>query len=116
MKTKSIVIFAVILFLITAVNLKAEHFFKEKTTDIDISNNMICSMSMPLMKKALKSVKGVESVDIDVNEKKVTVTFDDSLTDLSKLEDVFSKAGFKANDKDADLMGYESLPKCCKTK
>src|SRR5438876_4621304 len=108
MKTKIIATFTVIILLITLVNLKAEHIYREKTVEIDVSGNMICGMSMPIMKKALKKVKGVESVDIDVNEKKAIVTFNDSETDLSKLEDALTKAGFKADDKEADLMGYES--------
>ena len=116
MKIKIIGIFTLAIFLVTFANLKAENFYREKTVDIDISENMICNTRMPLMKKALIKVKGVESVEINQNDKKATVTFDDSLTDVSKLEDALSMAGFKANDKEADQMGYQSLPKCCQMK
>lgn len=114
MKTKIIGLLIVIIFLTTLINLKAEHAYSEKTVVIDLSTNMICTMSMNIIKKALNKVKGVENIEFDVDSKMVTVTFDDSLTNLSKLEKVLTDAGFNANDKDADLMAYESLPKCCK--
>ena len=116
MKTKIIGIFTLAVFLTLFANTNAENFYKEKTVDIDISANMICNTSMPLMKKALIKVKGVESVEINQNDKKATVAFDDSITDVSKLEDALSMAGFKANDKEADQIGYQSLPRCCQQK
>ena len=116
MKTKIIGTLTVILFLITLVNLKAEHFYSDKTAEIDLSGNMICFTSMGIIKKALNKVKGVESIEFDSGNKKVNITYDDSLTDLSKLENAITSSGFKANDKEADMSAYESLPGCCKTR
>ena len=116
MKTKIIGLLTVIIFLITLVNLKAENNYSEKTVVIDLSTNMICTISMNIIKKALNKANGVQNIEFDVDSKLVTVTFDDSLTNLSKLEKILTDSGFNANDKPADLMAYESLPKCCKIK
>jgi|GEM_PF-2596775 len=116
MKTKIIAILNVVILLITVSTLNAKSLYSEKTTTIDLSTNMICNTSMGIIKKALKKTKGVETVEFDANAKNVTVTYDDSITDVSKLETIISAAGFKANDKEADQMAYESLPGCCKTK
>lgn len=115
-KIKIIGIFTLILFLITLVNLKAEHLYSEKTVEIDLTGDMICHTSMSIIKKALKKVDGVESVEFDAGNKKVTVTYDDSMTDLSKLETAITASGFNANSKEADMTAYESLPGCCKTR
>ncbi|MGH2575180.1 MAG: cation transporter [Ignavibacteria bacterium] len=97
-------------------DLEAYNKYDDKTVEIDLSGNMICNTSISLMKKALKKIRGVEKVEIDRINQKAIVTFDDSKTNLNKLEDTLSKAGFKANDKEADMMAYESLPECCKIK
>ena len=116
MKTKIITVLNVIVLLITVSSLNAKTFYSEKTTTIDLSSNMICNTSIGIIKKVLKKSKGVESVEFDANAKNVMVTYDDSVTDVGKLETIISGAGFKANDKEADQMAYESLPPCCKTR
>lgn len=116
MKTKIIVLFAVTMFIASVINSNADYKSDTKTTTIDISGNMICHVSISIIEKAFKKAKGIESVEIDRNEKTITITYDDTKTNLEKLEKVLTKAGFKANDKDADMMGYDSLPDCCKIK
>lgn len=116
MKTKIIALFAATIFLTFAVSVNAEYKQDVKTTIIDISGNMICHVSVSIIEKKLKRAKGIKSFEIDRTEKKITVRYDDAKTNLEKIEKVLTKAGFKANDKDADMMGYDSLPDCCKTK
>jgi len=116
MKTKIILLFAVTMFLVSVINSNADYRNDTKTTTIDISSNMICHVSISIIEKAFKKAKGIESVEIDRNEKIITITYNDSKTDLAKLEKVLTKAGFKANGKDADMMGYDSLPDCCKVR
>lgn len=115
MKIIKIFLIITILSVLSLINVKTG-ISGDKTTEVDLSQNMICNTSMGIIKKTLKRVDGVNSVDFDVESNKATVTFDDSVTDLSKIETALTNAGFKANDKDADLMAYESLPGCCKRK
>lgn len=116
MKTKIITLFSVIFLLASVINSNADYTIDIKTTTINISDNMICHMSVRIIEKTLKKAKGVKTVEVDRNEKSVTITYDDSKTNLEKLEKVLTKAGFKANDKDADMMGFDSLPDCCQVK
>lgn len=84
------------------------------TVEINLAGNMLCKMSSSIIKKSLHKVDGVKKIDIDVNAKTVTIDYDDSKTNLTALEKALTKAGFNANDKEADMAGYDSLPKCCK--
>ncbi len=101
-------------FLMTGASSRAVNSSGDKTVDIDLSGNMICRTSLSIIEKTLKRIDGVEKIEIDRENKVAHVTIDDSLTSLAKLENALSKAGFKANDKEPDLMGYEDLPDCCK--
>lgn len=116
MKTKTILVCTILLLLSFFSNSNAERRYDIKTVTIDISGNMICHVSVGIIEKKLKRAKGIESFEIDRTEKKITVRYDDTKTNLEKIEKVLTKAGFKANDKDADMMGYDSLPDCCKIK
>jgi len=63
---------------------------------------------------ALDKVKGVKSYSVNLDGKKVTVTYDDSITNITKIENAITKAGYGANNKKADKKAYEKLDGCCK--
>ena len=55
---------------------------------------MMCMRCVAHVKEALTAVKGVESVDVSLNEKKATVTASDKVT-LEALKDAIVKAGYE---------------------
>jgi copper chaperone CopZ len=64
--------------------------------------------------KALKKVDGVGDFNIDVDKKVAKIKFDMSKTDVSKIENAITAAGYDANDKKADPEAYKNLDDCCK--
>ncbi len=66
------------------------------------------------IEKALKSLDGVKSAQVDLKRKVVAVEFMTSKLDLGKIETAITKAGYAANDKKADPEAYEKLDECCK--
>lgn len=85
----------------------------EKTTEISLPT-IQCGSCVRTIEKALNKLDGITNIDIDVENKKATITFDDSKTDLSKIEDAIASAGYDANDKKADQTAYNKLHTCCK--
>ncbi|MBN8571401.1 MAG: heavy-metal-associated domain-containing protein, partial [Ignavibacteria bacterium] len=75
MKTKIITLFSVIFLLASVINSNAYYTRDIKTTTINISDNMICHMSVRIMEKAFKKAKGVETVEVNRNEKTITITY-----------------------------------------
>lgn len=73
-----------------------------------------CGSCVRTIEKALDKLGGVTNIDIDVENKKAIVTFDDTKTDLSKIEDAITMAGYGVNDKVSDQSAYEKLNNCCK--
>ena len=73
-----------------------------------------CMMCANNIDKALKKVDGVTEVNVDMDVKVVSVTYDAKRTDVAKLEQAITGAGYRANQAPADSTAYASLPGCCK--
>jgi mercuric ion binding protein len=73
-----------------------------------------CNTCKKNITKAMKKVDGVNDFNIDVDGKVMTVAYDKSKTDLSKVENAITAAGYDANDKKADPVAYDKLDECCK--
>lgn len=105
MKTK--ILSLVVLFMFGAMSV----FAGKKTEKIEVKGN--CGMCETRIEKAAKTVEGVSKADWDKETKMLAVTFDDSKTDLDKIETAIAKVGHdtplhKANDE-----VYSKLPGCC---
>jgi mercuric ion binding protein len=77
-------------------------------------SSMQCNTCKKNITKALKKVDGVSDFNINVDAKVAKIKFDKSKTDLSKIENAITAAGYDANDKKADPTAYENLDDCCK--
>ena len=73
-----------------------------------------CMMCANNIDKALKKVDGVTEVNVDMDVKVVSVTYDATRTDVATLEQAIAGAGYQANQAPADSTAYASLPDCCK--
>ena len=73
-----------------------------------------CDNCKDNLTKVLNKVKGVRSFEIDINNKMLHLNFDKSVTDISKVENAITAAGYDANDKKANPDAYSKLDDCCK--
>ena len=69
-------------------------FGKKKTIEFGVEG-MMCNMCRSHVENALKGVKGVKAVDVSLENKRVTVTASEAVTE-QQLKDVVIKAGYKA--------------------
>lgn len=105
MKTK--VLSLVALFMMGAGSV----FAGNKTEKIEVKGN--CGMCESRIEKAVKGVEGVSAADWNKETKKLDVTFDDSKTNLDKIEIAIAKVGHDTPHHKADDAVYEKLPGCC---
>jgi len=75
---------------------------------------IVCNTCKKNVTSALKKLDGVEKISVDLKVKKVTVTYDDTKTNVDAIENAITSAGYDANDKKADHEAYERLDDCCK--
>ena len=75
-----------------------------------------CESCKPRVEKARRATEGVESADMKVSDKTITVNYDASKIDEQKIKQVIALTGFDAGDVKADPAAYDNLDDCCKKK
>ena len=85
-----------------------------KTEKFKVHGN--CGMCESRIEKAARSVKGVSSADWEKNSMLMTVTFDQSKTEVQKIHAAIAKAGHDTETDRASDEVYEKLHSCCKYK
>ena len=76
--------------------------------------SMQCKICKKNIEKAVNKVPGIINVNVAVDEKMAHINYDKSKTDLSKIENAITMAGYDANDKKSDKDAYNNLDDCCK--
>lgn len=75
---------------------------------------MQCDICKKNIETAVKKLDGIVSIKVDKEKKVAHVEFDKSKSDLLKIENTITAAGYDANDKKADPEAYKKLDDCCK--
>ena len=71
--------------------LPAEH------TLVLMIENMDCKNCPSPVTRAIDEARGVLQIDVDATKQRVTVTYDDSVTDWEKIAEAAAKAGYQAS-------------------
>lgn len=72
-----------------------------------------CGMCKSKIESKVSHLKGLDSITVDVELKQATVTFDDAVTTIAKIERAIAKTGYDANDVKADRRAQRKLDACC---
>ncbi|MDX2444656.1 MAG: cation transporter [Bacteroidales bacterium] len=107
MKTKLVSLMALIVFSMTSVMAQTE-----KKEEFKVYGN--CGMCEDRIEKAAKLVDGVSSVAWDKETKMVEVSFDESKTNVDKIQKAIAKVGHDTDKHKAKEDVYNDLPGCCK--
>ena len=106
MKTK--VLSIVVLFMFGAIAV----FAANKTESFKVYGN--CEMCKARIEKAAKSVDGVSVADWNVETKMLALTFDDSKTDVHKVQEAIAKVGHDTDMHKSTDEAYNKVAGCCK--
>ena len=106
MKTRVLSIFALFMFGALAV------IAANKTESFKVYGN--CEMCKARIEKAAKSVEGVSAADWNVETKMIALTFDDSKTDVHKVQVAIAKVGHDTDMHKATDEAYNKIASCCK--
>jgi copper chaperone CopZ len=87
-----------------------------KSQTVKIKTSAVCEMCKERIEKKLAFTKGVSDANLDVDDdnKVVTVTFNPKKTSIEKIKKSISAVGYDAEEVKANEKGYEQLPSCCK--
>ena len=108
MKTKSVMLAVAFLFFgITSIFANVA-----KTEKIKVYGN--CGQCKTRIEKAARSVPGVTKATWVDKDEILTVTFDETKTSVSKIEEEVAKVGHDTDHAKATDKAYNALPGCCK--
>ncbi len=85
-----------------------------KTVKKSFKANGLCEMCQARIQKACKAVPGVLTASWNKDTKVCNVVFDDSKTNLNKIEKAVAAAGHDTDKVKATTAAYNKLPGCCK--
>jgi len=106
MKTKILNIVAFFMFGVIAV------YAGTKTETFKVLGN--CEMCKTRIEKAAKSVDGVTVAEWNVETKMLALTFDDSKTNVTKVQEAIAKVGHDTDKYKATDEAYNKIAGCCK--
>jgi periplasmic mercuric ion binding protein len=88
--------------------------FADTPTVIKIKTSAICGMCKRKIEKNLAFEKGIEDVNLDINSKILTVSYDSKKTNPKEIKKIVNNTGYDADELQADPVAYEKLSSCCK--
>ena len=72
-----------------------------------------CGMCKQTIEKAVNSLDGIETAELDVTSKKLRVKYDMSKISLDAIRQKVASVGYQADDVKANQKAYNNLPPCC---
>tara|TARA_R110002012_G_scaffold196235_6_gene364577 strand:- start:745 stop:1191 length:447 start_codon:yes stop_codon:yes gene_type:complete len=72
-----------------------------------------CGMCKSTIEKAAKSVDGVEKANWDVDNKIISVTYNNDKTTTDAVQKAIAASGYDTSDFKGDDVAYKSNAKCC---
>ena len=107
--TKKISLLMLALFFVSAVAFADE---------VKIVSNPHCGECKTKIEKGLDKMSGVESANVDVKSKIVTVNYNPAVTNTDKIMQAIKDLGFTASLYDGKTMDMQNMDnkKCCKQK
>jgi len=103
-----------LLMFMMILGINTEKTFAGETKEIKIKTTVNCKTCEANVKKRLEFEKGVQKIDVDLETKIVTVSYDAAKTNPDKIRTAISKAGYDADEVKADPKAYKKLKPCCK--
>ena len=73
-----------------------------------------CNMCKNTIEKAAKSIAGVSKANWDKEKKMMMVAFDNSKTNVVKIQEAIAASGYDTEKVLGNLNAYNKLPGCCK--
>ncbi|WP_026994524.1 heavy-metal-associated domain-containing protein [Flectobacillus major] len=87
--------------------------FADNPAIVKIKTSAVCSMCKERIEKKLAFTKGVKDVNLNLEDKVVTVTYNAKKTSVDALKKVIAETGYDADDVQKDETSHSKLPSCC---
>ena len=86
---------------------------EDKMKKLEVKTSLQCEMCKERIMNELSFEKGIKDIEVNIEEKTVTVTYNTEKITPEKIRMAISKIGYDADDVPADPVAYSKLPRCC---
>ena len=91
---------------------------QKSATNLKIDEILIptaqCNMCVANIENALNGIDGILKYKVELENYKVKVKYNADKISLQSIEQLISKAGYRANNSPADVDAYNKLAMCCR--
>jgi len=102
---------AVLLIAFISVGLNAA--VKPKGETVTIQTSAICESCKKRIETTLSSTTGIESVNLNLKDKKLKVKYDPTEITPLQIRSIISNTGYDADDMKKNEEAFNKLPHCC---
>jgi copper chaperone CopZ len=82
-------------------------------SEVKFKTSAICGMCKQRIERDLGLTKGVESAELDLEDKVVTVRYKTKKTTVNDIQEAITMIGYDADKMIADQKAHDRLPGCC---
>jgi copper chaperone CopZ len=86
---------------------------QSKTEVVKFKTSAKCGMCKARIEGDMGKTKGVQKVNLDLNDKTVSIVYNPKKTDAATLKASISKIGYDADEVMANQKSHDALPDCC---
>ncbi|MDJ1505152.1 heavy metal-associated domain-containing protein [Xanthocytophaga agilis] len=104
----------VLLFLFVSVFIAGSAMAQSKNAEVKIKTSAVCKMCKKTLETSLSYEKGVQSSNLDVDSKVLTVAYNPKKTNPDQIRKAVAKTGYDADNVPAEEKAYNQLEDCCK--
>jgi copper chaperone CopZ len=104
---------AVLLITILALSFGASAQSSSKTEVAKFKTSAKCGMCKARIEGDMGKTKGVQKVNLDLNDKTVSIVYNPRKTNPAALKASISKIGYDADEVVANQKSHDALPDCC---
>lgn len=83
-------------------------------TEIRIKTSAVCGMCKKKLESEIAYLKGVKFAKLNIDDKMLTVNYNEKKVSPEKIKIAISKLGYRADDVLADSAAFSKLPDCCR--
>ncbi len=82
--------------------------------EVKVQTSAKCKMCKARLERTLGLSKGVESAQLDLKDKVLTVQYNSKKTSEDAIRETIRKTGYDADNLAANQQAHDKLPKCCR--
>lgn len=98
--------------IIALLSILTMNAWAQKQT-VQIKTSAQCEMCKERIEQEMQFTKGVTAVNLNVESKILTVTYNSKKNNVDKIREIISNLGYDADSVKANKEAHDNLPKCC---